>query len=106
MTADDPTGAFLAGLARGDVAGLVAPNSLGRAVAAAFTAPTASTEAQALIEGARTGEAILVAIDNIGRGVEGDLRGVTEGLSALRLLGLEDVARRTALELMILERRG
>ena len=36
----------------------------------------------------------------------GDLRGVTEGLSLLRLAGLESVARRTALELMILERRG
>jgi hypothetical protein len=47
-----------------------------------------------------------VAIDNIGRGVEGDLRGVTEGLSLLRLQGLEDMARRTALELMLLERRG
>ena len=49
---------------------------------------------------------IIVAIDNIGRGVQGDLRGVTEGLSLLRLVGLESVARRTALELMILERRG
>ena len=38
--------------------------------------------------------------------VEGDLRGVTEGLSLLRRAGLEDVARRTALELMLLERRG
>ena len=47
-----------------------------------------------------------MAIDNIGRGVQGDLRGVTEGLSLLRLAGLESVARRTALELMILERRG
>jgi hypothetical protein len=34
------------------------------------------------------------------------LRGVTDGLALLRHVGLEDVARRTALELMILERRG
>ena len=39
-------------------------------------------------------------------GPQGDLRGVTEGLSLLRLVGLDGVARRTALELMILERRG
>ena len=45
--------------------------------------PTPSAEAQALLDGNRTGEAILVAIDNIGRGVQGDLRGVTEGLSLL-----------------------
>lgn len=102
----DPTEVFLAGLAAGDLTRLVAPNSLGRAIAAAFQTPFPSTEAQSLLDAARPGEALLVAIDNIGRGVEGDLRGVTEGLSLLRMQGLEDVARRTALELMLLERRG
>ena len=97
---------FLTALARGDLAGATAPDSLGRAIAAAFLAPAPSSEAQMLLDGNRTGEAILVAIDNIGRGVQGDLRGVTEGLSLLRLVKLENVARRTALELMILERRG
>lgn len=102
----DPTEVFLVGLAAGDLSSLVAPNSLGRAIAAAFQTPVTSTEAQSLLDAARPGEALLVAIDNIARGVEGDLRGVTEGLSLLRLQGLEDVARRTALELMLLERRG
>jgi putative component of toxin-antitoxin plasmid stabilization module len=63
-------------------------------------------EGNRLLEENRKGEAILVAIDSIARGVQGDLRGVTEGLSLLRAAGLEGVARRTALELMILERRG
>jgi hypothetical protein len=103
-TTDEDT--FLAALASGDVKGVLPPDSLGRAIAAAFGDPTPSTEAQELLDGNRKGEAIIVAIDNIGRGVEGDLRGVTEGLSLLRLVGLESVARRTALELMILERRG
>lgn len=106
MVPADVTETFLVGLAQGNLTGRVAPNSLGRAIAAAFTSPTPSTEAQSLLNDARLGEAILVAIDNIGRGVEGDLRGVTEGLSLLRLVGLEDVAQRTALELMLLERRG
>jgi hypothetical protein len=97
---------FLMALAAGDVKGVVPPDSLGRAISAAFRTPTPSTDAQALLDGNRKGEAIIVAIDNIGRGVQGDLRGVTEGLSLLRLVGLESVARRTALELMILERRG
>lgn len=98
--------AFLLSLAAGDPSLVLPPDSLGRAIAAAFREPTPSTEAKALLEGNRKGEAIIVAIDNIGRGVQGDLRGVTEGLSLLRLVGLESVARRTALELMILERRG
>lgn len=105
-TPADLTEAFLIAIAKGEVQGVTAPDSLGRAIASAFTAPVASTEAKALIDGNRTGEAILVAVENIGRGVQGDLRGVSEGLSLLRLVGLEDVARRTALELMTLERRG
>jgi len=104
--AQNPTEAFLVGLATGELAGLVPPDSLGRAVAQAFLAPAPSAEAQALFDANRKGEAILIAIDNIGRGVQGDLRGVTEGLSLLRLVGLDGHARRTALELMLLERRG
>ena len=102
----DATEAFLAALATGDLAAATAPDSLGRAIAEAFRAPVPSAEARSLVEANRTGEAILVAISNIGRGVQGDLRGVTEGLSLLRLVNLESVARRCALELMILERRG
>lgn len=102
----NPEDAFLVALAVGDARNVVPPDSLGRAISAAFRAPTPSVEAQALLEGNRKGEAIIVAIDNIARGVQGDLRGVTEGLSLLRLAGLEGVARRAALELMILERRG
>ncbi len=102
----NPEDAFLVALAVGDARNVVPPDSLGRAISAAFREPTPSVEAQALLEGNRKGEAIIVAIDNIARGVQGDLRGVTEGLSLLRLAGLEGVARRAALELMILERRG
>jgi hypothetical protein len=105
-TAADAEEAFLTGLALGDLTGRIPPDSLGRAIAAAYRAPAASTEAQALLDGNRTGEAIIVAIDNINRGVQGDLRGVTEGLSLLRMVGLDGMASRTALELMILERRG
>ncbi|MCX7288006.1 MAG: hypothetical protein NTW20_10740 [Rhodobacterales bacterium] len=98
--------AFLLGLARNDVTGLAPPDSLGRAIAAAFRSPALPEEGNRLLQEDRKGEAILVAIDSIARGVQGDLRGVTEGLSLLRAAGLEGVARRTALELMILERRG
>ena len=70
------------------------------------TAPRASETAAALMQGNRLGEAILAAIDDIADGVQGNLAGVTQGLSLLRLVRLEGVARRTALELMLLERRG
>ncbi len=106
MTPADQSEAFLLGLARDDLAGIIPPDSLARAIAAAYRNPSLPVEGQELLDGNRKGEAILVAIDSIGRGVQGDLRGVTEGLSLLRALGLGGIARRTALELMILERRG
>jgi hypothetical protein len=97
---------FLAGLAAGSVQGLPPPDSMGRAIAPAFSAPAIPPAAQALLDQKRTGEAILLAIALIDTGLKGDQPRVAEGLALLRRLGLEDVARRTALELMLLERRG
>lgn len=107
-TPADGAEAFLSGLARGDLTGITPPDSLARAIAPAFAAtlPATAPDLATLVEERRLGEAILSAIDRIARGVQGDMRGVTEGLVLLRRLGLEDTARRTALELMLLERRG
>lgn len=105
-TPADLTEAFLIAVAKGTLTGVPAPDTLGRAIAPAFLDPVLSEEAQQLVDGNRMGEALLLAIESIGRGAQGDLRGVTQGLSLLRAAGLNDVARRTALELMILERRG
>ncbi|MDT8855777.1 hypothetical protein RNZ50_12270 [Paracoccaceae bacterium Fryx2] len=104
-----PTGtteAFLIGIARGSVEGVTPIDSMGRAIAPAFLAPAPSAEALALLEENRLGEALLLAMDSIAGGVQGNLRGVTEGLALLRHVGLEEAARRTALELLLLERRG
>lgn len=97
---------FLAGLAAGSVQGLAAPDSMARAIAPAFTQPAIPAAAEDLLTQNRTGEAILLAVALIDTGLKGDLPRVAEGLALLRKLGLEDVARRTALELMLLERRG
>jgi len=103
---DDVRERFLAGLAAGALKGLVAPDSMARAIAPAFIDTPVTPDAQKLLDEARVGEAILWGMGRIASGVRGDLRGVTEGLALLRAAGLEDVARRTALELMLLERRG
>lgn len=102
----DPRRAFLAGLARGDVAGLPATGALARAVAAGFSSPPLPDDLAQLVASRAVGMAILAAISRIQTGVLGEDRAVTEGLALLRALGLESAARRTALELMILERRG
>jgi len=103
---DDVRERFLAGLASGKLAGLVAPDSMARAIAPAFVDAPVAAEAQLMLDDGRVGEAILWSMGRIAKGVQGDLRGVTEGLALLRAAGMEDVARRTALELMLLERRG
>jgi len=98
--------AFLIGLATGSLIGATPPDSLGRAIAPAFVRNTITADYATLLDQRRLGEAILLAISRISRGVQGDLTGVTEGLAFLRHAGLEDMARRTALQLMLLERRG
>lgn len=102
----DARSVFLAGLAAGSVKGLTAPDSMARAIAPAFTDPVLPDDIAELVRQKRIGEAILQAMARIESGVRGELVKVTEGLSVLRKLGLEDVARRTALQLMLLERNG
>ena len=97
---------FLAGLATGSVKDLVAPDSMARAIAPAFLTPELPADLVPMVQEGRTGEAILAAMDRIEQGLGGELVKVTEGLSVLRKLGLEDIARRTAIELILLERRG
>ncbi|NUB43165.1 hypothetical protein GEU84_002110 [Fertoebacter nigrum] len=105
-TAADPAEAFLVGVARGALAGVAPQDAMGRAVAQAFLTPALAPDAQVLLDQNRLGEALLWAMDRIATGVQGDLRGVTDGLTLLRHVGLEDTARRGALELLLLERRG
>lgn len=102
-----PEEAFLIGIAQGGGGGAAPPNQLGVAIKAAFDAQAAPSEgmAQLLFE-KRLGEAVLIAIERVTAGASGDLRDVTEGLVLLRHTGFDTVARRAALELILLERRG
>lgn len=102
----DPREAFLFALAEGDVSKVTPPDSMGRAIAPAFGSPTLSLDTLSMIAGGRTGQLILRAIDMITNGLEANPGEVTEGLAILQRLGLTDTARRTALQLMLLERRG
>jgi hypothetical protein len=103
----DPGEAFLVGIARGETAGTVPPDQLGVAIEAAFadTAPISDTLDRMLKE-ERLGEALLMSMQMVTEGAKGDLRDVTEGLTFLRHAGFGTAARRAALELLLLERRG
>ena len=101
----DPQEAFFLALARGSLQGVPAPDPLDAAIAAAFVAPVLPQTLQAQLDQGRIGQAILSAMTQMRQGEAGDLRAVTEGLSTLRHLGLEDVARRSALQLVLLKRQ-
>jgi len=98
--------AFLSGLARGDLAGITPKDQLGAAIRDGFVARDLPPAIAAMVAEKRLGEAILLASLLISDGAIGDPGDISDGLAVLRAVGLEDVARRTALELILLERRG
>ena len=97
---------FLAGLARGDLTGTTPTDQLGAAIRDGFGPRTLPADLATMIADKRLGEAMLTACLLISAGAIGDVAKISDGLATLRAVGLEDVARRTALELILLERRG
>lgn len=97
-----PDQALLAALARGQVGTDIPVPRTARPVAAAFRDPQPDATLVAMAQNDRLGEAILRTIATVQQGLDGDPVAMTEGLSTLRALGLEDTARRTALYQLIL----
>ncbi|MEO0939733.1 MAG: hypothetical protein AAFY38_16390 [Pseudomonadota bacterium] len=93
-------------VARGAAAGLPEEASpTAEAVRRAF-APEAPSPDPSLIEmaqGGALGPALLETLLLLDQGVRGDTRGLTRALVTLRALGLEDTARRAALQVLLLE---
>lgn len=95
---------FLIAIARGvpqDVR-VTKPQEL--AIQAAFNGALPAQAQQDLVANGELGEALLRAIAQFNEGYLGDVRSVTDALALLRSVGLEDVARRASLQLMILDR--
>ncbi|WP_085527907.1 hypothetical protein [Maritimibacter sp. HL-12] len=103
---DTPLDALLAGVAKGNVAGLAAPDGRARAVIEGFSSTRPPARLASLIEDDRLGEAVLRALALFDEGTDGNLDKVTDALALLRAVGLEDTARRAALEFLVLDRRG
>lgn len=97
---------FLAALAQGELAGVEAPNAEARAIKAAFTDGKTLPHFTPLLENNKLGEAILNAISLFSQSAGGDMENARKALILLRSVGLEDTARRAALQLMLLDRRG
>ncbi|SFR40259.1 hypothetical protein SAMN04488005_1471 [Yoonia tamlensis] len=100
-TSYDP---FLIALARGRPQEQVATSPKARAIQAAFNGSQPPPVLLTLVDQGKLGEALLRAIALFNEGFVGDYRLVTDALALMRHVGLEDVARRSALQLMLLER--
>lgn len=102
-TGETPQEAFLLGLARGTPPAPPSGSPQFAAVADGFTrAPP--EELVGLIDEDRLGEALLHAISRFDSGVTGDFGALSEALATFRAVGLEDLARRAALQYLLLER--
>lgn len=96
---------FLAALAQGDPQRAEAPSPQAEAISDGFASDAeVPADIQALLDDGRLGEAILETMELFARGARGNPADLSAAITALRKVGLEDTARRAALQLMLIER--
>ena len=92
-------------VATGEFADIEPKDAPSAAVLAGFRASSPSNSLATTIEAGRIGEAVLRAIAAFQQGLDGDHHAVTDAIATLRAAGLDDVARRAALQYLILDAR-
>ncbi|WP_136443568.1 hypothetical protein [Pacificoceanicola onchidii] len=102
---DGPEARFLTAIARGQSPGETTVSGLphAQAVAMGFSGPAVPQVLQDQLAQGRLGEVILRAVALFNAGAEGNGRDLTDAIVTLRAVGLEDVARRASLQLMLLD---
>lgn len=105
---DDPEMAFLAAIATGQPGNATSTDvPHAEALSAAWSTPAQAPEELVNLPAQdRLGEALLQAIERFESGSNGNDGDVTAALRTLRAFGLEDTARRAALQLAILDMEG
>ncbi|WP_171129143.1 MULTISPECIES: hypothetical protein [unclassified Ruegeria] len=94
---------FLAALAQGAPGRAPSPSPMADAIAEGFawSAPIPS-DIDAMLSNDQLGEAILEAMMLFGHGARGNLVDLTAAIATFRRVGLEDIARRASLQVLIL----
>lgn len=105
-TPDGPRAQFLQGLARGAPDPELARSTAERAIADAFASTTVSDDHTGLLKAGRLGQAILTSALQLDAAGPNQGLDITAGLSTLRAVGLEDTARRAALQILLLKSRS
>ncbi len=105
-TPTEPQDMFLKGVAIGALTGVQPTGVMGKAIADAFLAPTSDGPLFELLKEKKLGEAILRAMLLLKEESFADPGDIRTALTVFRAVGLEEEARRTAIELLLLDRRG
>ena len=96
---------WLAALAQGDPQRALAPAPMAESIAEGFRDPARlPADLQGAFDAGQLGEVILEVIALYANGLSGNTGDMVAALSALRAIGLEDTARRAALQSVLLER--
>lgn len=101
-----PDQAFFKAVALGEMPKASPKDDLAKAIHSGFATTGVPVRLSTLVTERRLGEAILRAAELLEDGAAGDIDALSDGLQFFRAVGLEATARRAALELMLLERRG
>ncbi len=104
QTDSDSVLKFAKQIALGDLSGDAPNGIIPDAIYSAFLDAPPRTDLVQLVEQERLGEAVLSLLSLLHQGAGGKSRALTDALSTLRALGLEDTARRAALQILLLER--
>jgi len=104
LTPVTPRQRFAVGLAQGSPSADMATTPTEAAITDGFARTGAAPEHQALLDQGRLGEAILSAATRLDARSNATREGLGAALSALRAFGLEETARRAALQILLLER--
>ena len=99
----DREAAMLTAVARGEAPATPGADPIAEAVAAGFDGGPPPERLARMVAEERLGEALLAAVGDLAAAAEGDIDHLPGALRLLRRAGLEDAARRAALQLLILQ---
>jgi hypothetical protein len=102
----DTAARFLASVAAGQPDPALAGTDAEQAVADALSDTAIPSEEAAYVTAGTLGETLLLTLEHLSDGGRGDLSALAQSLTDLRAMGLEDMARRSALQYLILEDAG
>jgi hypothetical protein len=105
-TPASPEEELLIAVARGNLAGIASADPRAAGVIAGFTGAPVPEPLATQIRTGQVGEAILRTIAAVDQGIAGDSVALADAIAALRLLGLESVARAVALQYLLLDHTG